>query len=279
MMSVGGIPSLVMTHLSQAHDEQMGQLLQSNQIGGMGGRSAQAEAAQSASALGFTPLQTTQLAGSVAPAGIPTLHLLSAQRSALQTTSAQSGTGLFGETARHVVEKKRQQERESGTGGGTPEQEMARLIEVEACRTIVQIALMIQRSSMFGNYLVASIYQQSVSGSTAVPRQMIVVAGMDEPGQQIPVHATLIWLDSSGNGVTRRLPGQLIWGQCSFAADWVVMHLQRDSADGFWRLQAEGLRNQLTGVALAAGDIPAFAGSWADASLHLPGAARYWVKL
>lgn len=108
---------------------------------------------------------------------------------------------------------------------------------------------------------------------------MVLVAVMDEPNKRVPVHATLLRVDSVGKTVSRRQPGQLVWGRCCYTPDWVAVHLEQEKQSGIWRLLAEGFQDQLAGVAVARGDIPAFSGSGADISLHMPGAARYWVKL
>ncbi len=280
MMPIGGIPSLVMTHLSQAYDEQMGQLLQSNQLAGMGARGAQSETAQSASALGFTSMHAAQLAGSSGTTGVPGLHSMAMEKGNLHTASAHSGTGLFDDTARRLSESRRQRNANSG-GESKQEQEVDQRLELEACRVVVQVAFMIEQQGMFSNYLVATLYQEAwLSGtSSSSPRQMVLVAVMDESNQRVPVHATLLSMAGSGKAVTRRLPGQLVWGRCRFTPDWVAVHLEQEQQTGIWRLQAEGFQDQLAGVAVARGDIPAFAGSGTDISLHMPGAARYWVKL
>ena len=281
MISVAEIPTTVMNHLSQVHDEQMGQLLQSNQAAGMGGRVAQNEAAQSPAVLGLTSLLATQMASSIVATGIPALYQLAAERGSIQSASAQPGIGLFDDTARRVAEREWRQDREqSSQKEPGQEQEIARLMENEAWRAIVQIALMIQQRGMYSQFMIIDLYQEDVGRLASAPSQMIVVASMDESSQQIAAHATLVQLDSSGKSVTRRLAGQLVWGQCSFAPDWVAMHLERETGgDGAWRLSADGLRDRLTGVALATDSIPALVGNSVDVSLHLPGAAQYWVTL
>lgn len=280
-MSVAGIPTVVMNHLSQAHDEQVGQLLQNNQAGGMGSRVAQNESAQHPAALGLTPLLATQMAGSVVAARIPALYQLAAERGSIHSASAQPGIGLFDDTARCVAEREWRQGREQRSQKESgQEQEIARLMENEAWYAIVQIALMIQQHGMFSQFMIIDFYQEDVGRLASAPSQMIVVAGIDESSQQIAAHATLVQLDSAGKSVTRRLAGQLVWGQCSFAPDWVVMHLERETGSGgAWRLSADGLKDRLSGVALATDSIPALVGNSVDVSLHLPGATQYWVTL
>ncbi|WP_456418502.1 hypothetical protein [Thiolapillus sp.] len=260
----------------------MSQLLQSNQLAGMDGRRVQGESVQPVSTLGASALHATQIAGSSLAGVTPGLHRLSMEQGSLQAASVRSGTGLFDETSRRLSERRRQDKEAGADTGSGREQKMIPQMEFEACRTIIQVALMIQQQGMFSNFLIVNFYQDkqhTCASASEDLRQMVVVAGLDEPGRQVPVHATLVWLDVSGKPLARRLPGQLVWGRRSFAADWVAMHLEQEAETGIWRLHGQGFRDQLAGVALATGDIPAFAGSWADVSLHMPGAARYWVGL
>jgi len=211
------------------------------------------------------------------------LHLLPVEKGALRSDSTRFGTELFDETAKNLSQQRLREERDSDSADDSrAEQELTYQMEFEARRTVLQVALMIRQQGMFTNYLVINLYQEDLHLTTSASvalRQMVVVAGMDEPKQQVPVHATLVWLDASGKSIARKMPGQLVWGQRSFAPDWVAMHLEQDTGIGMWRLHGQGFQDRLAGVALASGDIPAFAGNWADASLHMPGAARYWVGL